>query len=97
MDSETFREDIYFWIGFMLSSAAALENEPHDYGAIRLLTSTERMISILADHGIADEFMLDLMQQIRTENEGSVDPDRRRETLNRLLLKYSDEIAGKLS
>lgn len=97
MNSEAFREDIYYWIGFMLSSAVALENEPKDYGAIRLLTSTERMILILADHGIADEYMLELLQQIRTENEASVDPNRRRETLNRLLLRYSDEISGRMS
>lgn len=96
MNSETFREDLYYWIGFMLSSAAALENEPQDYGVIRLLTSTERLISILAEHGIADEFMLDIRQQIKTEIEGEVDPGRRREMLGKMLLRYSDEIAGKL-
>jgi hypothetical protein len=92
MDREEFLEDIYCWIGFMLTSAVALNTEPPDYGTIRLLDSTERLISILDKHGFADPFLLNMRQQLKEEKEGSVNIARRKELLNKIILEYSDKL-----
>ena len=92
MDREAFKEDVYYWLGFMLTSAAALSKEPPDYGIIRLLDSTERLISILDHHGLADPFLLEIRQQIKDENEGSVNTTRRTEMIQKLILEYTDEL-----
>ena len=92
MDKEQFKEDIYYWIGFMLTSALALDKEPSDYGVIRLLDSTERLITILEKHGLADSYLSNLCQQLRDENTSSVNLTRRKEVVRKLTQEYTQEL-----
>lgn len=92
MDKESLKEDFYYLIGYMLTSANGLYKEPADYGVIRLLDTTERLISILEDHNIADHFLLHLRDELKEEKEGAMDNERRKVMIRRLVMEYTEEL-----
>jgi hypothetical protein len=92
VDKDELQEDIYHWVGFMLTSARALYQEPADYRGIRLLDSTERLISILENHGLADDFMTHVREELKLEKEGSVNESHRKELIDKLILEYTNAL-----
>ncbi len=97
MDSENLKEELFYLTGFMLTSALGLYHEPADYGIYRLLDAAGRLLTIMEAHGLADDFMLGLSQEIEEEKAGSMDSDRQKETISRLVKKYSDELQRRLT
>jgi hypothetical protein len=96
VDTEALREDLFNLIGFLLSSTHGLYNEPADYGIFRLIDATGRLLSIMEAHGISDDFLKNLNQEITDEMAGSMDSDRQKETVSRITLKYADELQRRL-
>ncbi len=96
MDSETLREDLFNLIGFMLSSTHGLYNEPAEYGIYRLMDATGRLLSIMDAHGLSDDFLKYLSQEIEEEITGSMDNDRQKETISRITLQYAAELQRRL-
>jgi hypothetical protein len=97
MDTETLREDLFFLIGFILSSMHGLYHEPADYGIYRLLDAGGRLLSIMETHGLSDDFLRKLGQEIDEEKSGSMDSDRQKDTISRLVMEYTEELQRRLS
>jgi hypothetical protein len=97
MDPEKLREDVFFLIGFILTSMQGLYNEPAEYGIYRLLDVGGRLLSIIETHGLSDDFLHNLSQEIEEEKAGSMDSDRQKATISRLALEYSAELQRRLS
>jgi len=97
MDTETLREDLFFLIGFILTSMHGLYHEPAEYGIYRLLDAGGRLLSIMEAHGLSDYFLRKLGQEIEEEKEGSMDSDRQKDTISRLAIEYTEELQRRLS
>jgi len=97
MDTEKLREDFFFLIGFILTSMQGLYHEPADYGIYRLLDVGGRLLSIIENHGLSDDFLRKLGQEIEAEKAESMDGDRQKVTISRLTLAYTDELQRRLS
>ena len=97
MDTEKLREDFFFLIGFILTSMQGLYHEPADYGMYRLLDVGGRLLSIIENHGLSDDFLHKLGQEIEAEKAESMDGDRQKITISRLTLAYTDELQRRLS
>jgi len=97
MDTEKLREDIFFLIGFILTSMQGLYHEPAEYGIYRLLDVGGRLLSIIEIHGLSDDFLRKLGQEIEEEKAESMDSDRQKATISRLALEYTAELQRRLS
>lgn len=97
MDTETLKEDLFFLIGFILTSMHGLYHEPAEYGINRLLDAGGRLLSIMEAHGLSDDFLRKLGLEIEEEKEGSMDSDRQKDTISRLAMEYTEELQRRLS
>ncbi len=52
-----FRFEVIKLLCFMVTSAAGCVNEPKLYGPFRLIDSVERIITLLDNEGLADDFL----------------------------------------
>jgi hypothetical protein len=97
MNTAKLKEDVFLLIGFILTSMHGLYHEPAEYGIYRLLDVSGRLISIIETHGLSDEFLRKLGQEIEEEKAESVDSDRLKATISRLAMEYSAELQRRLS
>ncbi len=56
-----------------------------------------RLLSILETHGLSDDFLRKLGQEIAEEKAESTDSDRQKATISRLALEYTTELQRRLS
>jgi len=92
MDAEALRHELFFLVGYMITSARGLYDEPADYGVFRLLDAAGRLLGIMEPLELLDPFMLDLKRSIDEEREGNMDSDRQRERLDAMVLKIAEEL-----
>ncbi len=97
METEALKNDCFHLVGFLLSSAHGLYNEPPDYGIYRLMDAAERLLALLDAHGLGDEFTLTLQQRLADEKAASMDADRQKAVLNQAVMDYSQELLRRLS
>jgi hypothetical protein len=96
MDSEALKQDLFYLIGYLLSSAHGLYHEPGEYGIYRLMDAAGRLVGIMAAQGLADDFLLKLGEEIDQEKTASMDDDRQKATIERLAMEYSKELQRRL-
>ena len=92
MDAEALRHELFFLVGYMITSARGLYDEPADYGVFRLLDAAGRLLGIMEPLELLDPFMLDLKRSIDEEREENMDSDRQRERLDAMVLKIAEEL-----
>jgi len=92
MDADALRHELFYLIGYMITSARGLYDEPADYGVFRLLDAAGRLLAIMDSRNLLDPFLADLKRSIDEEREGSMDPERQRERLDALVLKIAEEM-----
>lgn len=97
MDTDKLRDDVFLLIGFILTSMQGLYHEPAEYGIYRLLDVGGRLLSILESHGLSDEFLRKLGQEIEDEKAESTDSDRQKATIFHLASEYTTELQHRLS
>ena len=56
-ENDGLRPQIIDLLGFLLTSAHGLFDEPKSYGPLRLVDAAGRLLEISADAGINDEFL----------------------------------------
>ena len=64
---ERARHMLFHHLCYLASSAAGLVGEPHLYGPFRLVDAVERLIHIMRELGLSDEFLDDLAGFIASE------------------------------
>lgn len=64
MSTSVTAEAYYDLVGYMVSSAKELVVDPKMYGPFRMLDGASRLIAILEEQGLADDFMISLRNTI---------------------------------
>jgi hypothetical protein len=60
-------EHLRDYVAYTLTSAKGLYREPQSYGAMRIIDSMERALSLLQEAGIKDEELDNVLSSIRKE------------------------------
>jgi hypothetical protein len=60
-------EKLRDYVAYSLTSAKGLYREPHSYGAMRMIDSMERAISLLQEAGIKDKALEEGLSSVRKE------------------------------
>lgn len=84
--------EFYNLITYMLASASRLYSEPPDYGSFRLLDASARLLQILELTGELDPFLKKLKTELDAERQGSMDPERQRQNIERWVLELAVEL-----
>ena len=92
MNESALRQDLFLLLGYLLTSAHGLYEEPHGYGPFRLLDTAGRLAEIMRNHGLGDPFLAELEQAIEAERFGASGDQALRERLNELCLNYATEL-----
>jgi hypothetical protein len=96
MNDESLHRDLFLLVGYLLTSAHGLYDEPPGYGPFRLMDATGRLLGIMKSHGMADPFLAQLEGVIEAERFGSSDDQELRDTLDDLCLQFAQELKQRL-
>lgn len=92
MDKNKLKDDLFYLLAFMLTSARGLYDEPLDYGVFRLLDASGRLLEIMKDHDLLNDRLMSLKNIIDGERESSMDNEQQRERLDEIILKMTREM-----
>ena len=57
MNEQVLRRDLFLLLGYMLTSARGLFDEPKGYGPFRLVDTAGRILEIMENHELDDDFL----------------------------------------
>jgi hypothetical protein len=92
MNENTLRQDLFLLVGYLLTSAHGLYDEPKGYGPFRLLDTAGRLLAIMQAHQLADPFLDQLQQTIAAERVGHSSDDQLCAALDNLCTEYALEL-----
>jgi hypothetical protein len=96
-ETQELKNDLFYLITYLITSARGLLDEPAEYGIYRLLDTTGRLLEILEANQLMDDpFLQDLKNRISEEMAGSMNSQRQREKLDELLEMVTMEINRRL-
>ncbi len=90
------KEELFYLVAYMLTSAQGLYEEPAEYGIFRLLDSAGRLLAILEAHGLWDDSLAHLKQTVDQARTGSMDGERQRTLLQAAVLAAALKLVGDL-
>ena len=96
MDDQTWRDELYLLVGYLLTSAHGLYDEPKGYGPFRLLDAAGRLLSIMGSHGLSDPYLEHLAERIEAERVGHSDDAALRAALDTLITEYAVELKRRI-
>ena len=67
MNQGALRHDLFLLVGYLLTSAHGVYDEPAGYGPFRLLDTAGRLLATMRAHDLADPFLDQLEDVIRVE------------------------------
>jgi hypothetical protein len=97
MNDESLHRDLFLLVGYLLTSAHGLYDEPPGYGPFRLMDAAGRLLGIMRAHGMADPFLAKLEGAIEPERFGSSDDQELRATLDDLCQQFAQELRKRLA
>ena len=91
------KDDFFYLITFLITSARGLLDEPAEYGVYRLLDTAGRLLEMMDANRILDDpFLKNLKNRLSDEMADSMDSQRQREMLDELLEMVSIELSRRL-
>jgi len=90
------RDELLLLVGFLLTSARGLVDEPKDYGPARLLDAAGRLLTVMAGQGMLDTSLSEIRDEIDDELSASMDQERLVARLDVLALRWAELIADRL-
>lgn len=87
-----YQDELFLLVGFLLTSACNLYDEPAGYGPFRLVDAAGRLIHFLQARGPSDPFLQELEQAIDRERFGNSNDQQLRAVLDELVLRYTSEL-----
>jgi hypothetical protein len=96
MDKEVLKEELFNLIGYMITSARGLHEEPTDYRAFRMIDTTGRLLEIMESQGLLDPFLEELKDAIDDERFEAMNKESEIERLDAMVLKIADELQKRL-
>jgi hypothetical protein len=97
LNDESLRQELNFLVGYLLTSAHGLYDEPPGYGPFRLLDAAGRLLAIMEHHGLGDPFLHQLGHAIEVERFGNSSDQELHAALDELCLRYASELKRQLS
>lgn len=95
MNAEKLREDLVYLVGYLLTSAYGLYDEPAHYGPLRLVDAAGRLLDTLEAAGWSEPVLTELRQSIDAHRFGRSDQEALHAFLNEACLhlaaKFRDE------
>lgn len=93
MTTEDLRDELLLLVGFMLTSARGLVEEPKSYGPSRLLDAAGRVLDTMEEHGMLDQSLQEIKAQIDDERFGPMDDEGFVARLDDLAVNWTESIA----
>jgi hypothetical protein len=99
MNSEklNLRRDLVYFVGYLLTSAHGLYDEPAGYGPFRLLDASGRLLAVMEAAGLSDPFLTELRQSIDAQRFGSSDDEALRAFLDQVCLRFAAELKEQMA
>lgn len=97
MNTEKLRGDLVYLVGYLLTSAHGLYDEPAGYGPFRLLDAAGRLLAIMEAADLSDPFLSELGQDIDAQRFGSSDDEALRDFLNQTCLRFAAELKERIA
>jgi hypothetical protein len=94
-NTESLRDELLLLVGFMLTSAHGLVDEPQSYGPARLLDAAGRVLDLMEQQGLIDDSLRGIKAQIDDERFGPMDEEGFPARLDQLALRWTESIADR--
>ena len=92
MNSDRLGDDLFKLVGYLVTSAYGLYDEPASYGPRRLMDSARQLLSIMEVADLSDSYLVKLKQDLDGERFGNSDDQALREFLDQACLQYAAEL-----
>jgi hypothetical protein len=89
MSTEGLREDLINLVGYLLTGAHGLYDEPAGYGPFRLLDAAGRLLALMETAELTDPFLIQLRKDIDEQRFGPSDDQALRAFLDRACLDFA--------
>jgi hypothetical protein len=93
--SEELRDELLLLVGFMLTSAHGLLDEPQSYGPARLLEAAGRLLDMMEEQDLLDDSLKHTKAVIDDERFGPMDEEGFPARLDQLALTWTESIADR--
>ncbi len=94
--SEELRDELLLLVGFMLTSAHGLLDEPQSYGPARLLEAAGRILDMMEEQEMLDDSLKDMKTVVDHERFGPMDEEGFPTRLDQLALRWTEVIASRV-
>jgi len=91
--TEYLRDELLLLVGFMLTSARGLVEEPKSYGPSRLLDAAGRVLDTMDEQIMLDQSLHEIKAQIDDERFGPMDDEGFVARLDDLAVNWTESIA----
>jgi len=91
--TEDLRDEMLLLVGFMLTSAHGLVDEPQSYGPARLLEAAGRLLDMMEEQGMLDDSLKQIKGIIDNERFGPMDEEGFVARLDDLAVNWTESIA----
>lgn len=95
MTTEDLTGELLLLIGFMLTSAHGLVDEPKSYGPARLVEAAGRLLDMMEERGMLDDSLKEIKGIIDHERFGPMDEEGFPARLDQLALTWTESIADR--
>jgi len=92
MKDNTLHRDLFLLVGYLLTSARGLYDEPAGYGPFRLMDTAGRLLEIMQEHNLSDPFLVDIQNVIAAERFGTGSDEQLKTVLDQLSLRYAEQL-----
>lgn len=96
MDKEILKKELFNLIGYMITSARGLHDEPADYRTFRMIDTTGRLLEIMESQDLLNPFLEELKDAVDAERFGAMNEEGEIERLDAMVLKIADELQKQL-
>ena len=97
MSSDRLSDDLFKLVGYLLTSACGLYDEPASYGPRRLIDSARQLLSIMEVGRLSDPYLVELKEHLDGERFGNSDDQALREFLDQACLQYAAELKERVA
>ena len=95
--SDDFVDELLVLVGFLLTSARGLLDEPQSYGPARLFDAAGRLLAIMDERGVLDDSLREIRVLIDEERFGAWAEEDRLAKLDDIAVRWTESVAGRFS
>jgi hypothetical protein len=89
---ESLKHDLFLLLGFLLTSAHGLYDEPASYGPFRLVDAAGRLLELMQAQNLSDPFLQQLGEELARERFAAMSDPPLRQILDEWVMRYTEEL-----